>query len=233
MKISNRYIQVGTEPAKNIYTEWGIYATKVEGLNQLPDTKDKWSRDWPDEQGEDVYYPSIVRFKGKEITVTFRIDEPGSTAVMNAISSFRNYLFLAGDLSYFDTYRKNGFRGYYNKEKTKEEKYRTDGSYVEFELNFFAPNGICFGFDNTGRQSIYVDVDQGTCDLYFSDGGQMQDVSENISYLIDEGFVIVCPSVYNGVSVISNEGFIFGVQDTGSDYLFGVQYSGTDYLFGV
>ena len=49
-------------------------------------------------------------------------------------------------ISYFDTYKKNGFRGYYIESDLVGESYRGVGSNIEFDLEFMVPNGICYGF---------------------------------------------------------------------------------------
>lgn len=209
----NYYIQVGSGAYKNIWDEYGIYVAETEGLNMLPSAKKLFSRDWPEEQGLDIHYPDDIMFKSRDVKITFKIVKSETSDAMSAIKLFRNELFSAGDFSYFDTYKNNGFRGHYEKDSVNTEVYREYSNYIEFEMNFVAPNGISFGYDNTGGFGIDLTVSKGYCDLYFSDGTKELNVEDYFLKDIEGGFVIVNPSIYNNLTVSSLGISIFLTRD--------------------
>ena len=209
--IKNYYIQKGSDIAKDIFSEYGIIVMATKGLNQLPEIKSPFSRDWSDEQGDDVYFPSTTFFKSKEVTLTFRLQKDTVDDIKAAIKSFLEYIIPNGAINYFDTYRKDGFRGYYNKEKLIQESYRVTGSYIEWDMEFTVPNGICFGFDNTGNSRIFVDIIGDTSDIYFSDGSYSLEVAESFIKDLVGGFVIICPSIYGGTSLTGKIDRVLGI----------------------
>jgi len=197
----NYYIQVGSIPAVNIWDEFGIYVASTEGLTTMPDAKAKFSRSWPDEQGDDAFLPDIIRFKSKEIKITFEVVKSDKVDAIAAIQKFHDHIYAAGQLSYFDTYKQTGFRGYYDKSSVNEEKYRETQNRIQFDMNFIAPNGICWGFDNSGQYSIFVDVLMEYGDFYFSDGTSLMNMDSDFIKDLDEGFVIACPSAFGGIKI--------------------------------
>lgn len=208
---NNYYIQKGTDQAVDIFSTYGIYVKETKGLNLLPKIKKPFIRDWPDEQGDDAYLPTNTVYESKEVSITFFIQKNTVGDIKASLTSFLQYVTTGGNIQYFDTYKKEGFRGYYNKNKINNETYRDYGSYIEFELEFVCPNGICFGFDNSGFLSLTATVTSGTADFYFSDGTSNLNVTNDfIKYMVG-GFVIICPSVYGGISIVENKRKVLGI----------------------
>lgn len=200
--IKSYYIQKGTDPYKDIWVDYGIIVMKTQGLYQLPKAKKPFYRSWPDEQGDDTYLPTDAKFETKDVTLTFRIQKDTVDDIRTAYKSFYKYLIGGGEISYFDTLKKEGFRGYYTENKINSENYRLTGSHLEFEMDFTCPNGICFGFDNSSGSSIFVNVLSGYGDIYFSDGSSVLNATVNFTKNLVGGFVIVCPSVLEGVEIL-------------------------------
>lgn len=188
---------------------YNIFVKETKGLTELPDTKKMFQRDWKDEQGLDVWFPKYTLFKEREITVTFVMLKTSNVDFKNQLREFLNYFFSGGEINYFDTFKSEGFRGYLNKTKVNKEYYREYKTYIEFELNFIAPNGICYGFDNSGQSSIFVNMIRGTADFYFSDGTSQLNISEDFVHNQDGGFCIVCPSTLGGAIVKMRKNKIF------------------------
>lgn len=203
--VNNYYIQVGSDPYKDIYADYGVKVKSTEGLNDTPDGKKVWSRDWKDEQGLDVYLPTYPKFKERKIKITFLLHYDTLTEMKEKMRVFLSYLFSANELSYFDTFKSEGFRGYYSKEKIQTESYRAGLNMIEFDMEFIAPNGICYGFDSSENDRISLDVINGTADLYFSDGTSLLGVDEALFMKFEGKFIIVCPSIYGGVVLSGGE----------------------------
>lgn len=197
----NYYIQKNGIQAVNIWDEYTIYVKETNGLNLIPDSKSIFSRDWPDQQGLDYYLPTTTFFKEKTVQITFMILRSETSSIKSTMSTFLSYLISAGEINYFDTYKIEGFRGYYDKSKIGTERYRDEGNYIEFDLEFTVPNGICFGFDNSGNKSIFVSINSGYADLYYSDGSSSLNVSTTDYKVIQDGFLIICPSILGGVTI--------------------------------
>lgn len=209
--MANYYIQKGTDTAKDIFATYGIRVKETVGMNQLPPLKEVFSRTWPDEQGDDIYIPTTAFFESKKVTITFFLQKTTVDEVKNSINSFLQYIISGEQICYFDTYKKNGFRGYYSENEVASEYYRLVGSNIEFDLDFMVPNGICYGFDNSQYSSIFVETINGTADVYFSDGTSNLDVSGIFIKNMIGGFVIVCPSIYGGISVTERVRKVLGI----------------------
>lgn len=192
------YIQSGSSGYKDIFTEFGIYVSKTEGMSSLPDSKSKFDTAIDTDQGSLVSVPNNIFFKKKTVVVTLLAIKGD---VKKSVSDFLEYAMSSGDLSYFDTYRGNGFRGYYIKSEIINEKYRDDGDFVEFSLSFEVPNGICYGYDNIGNSEINIEVTKGYVDLYFSDGTELLNQVGIVSKTQTDGFVIICPSINDNVNI--------------------------------
>jgi len=232
--VKNYYIQKGTDVAKDLFSEYGISVKEVSGMSETPDTKSFFSRSWPDEQGEDVYIPSNLFFKSKEIKITFVLQKNTVSDVNTIMKSFLEYIIPNGFVNYFDTYRQNGFRGHYNKSDIDSESYRDLGSYIQWSMTFTAYNGICYGFDNSGSSSIFAEVTSGTADIYFSDGTSILEVSGQHIKGLDGGFAIVCPSIYGGVSLEKRTSKLIGTYVSSNGKIYGIGgFPNPAYLFGI
>lgn len=204
------YIQVGDLPSRDLETDFNIIVKKVEGLTELPDIKKPFSKDWVDEQGIDVYIPDEIRFKSREVKITFILygNKETNTDIKQSLRDFFDYLLAANHFSYFDTYRKTGFRGYYSKQKMNEEKYREYLNYIEFETTFVVPNGICRGFNNEGETYARIEVRKGTANFYFSDGTSILNMEEGmLNVTLNGGFYITCPSLWDGAGARKSKPF--------------------------
>lgn len=210
--IKNYFIQVGTSSAQNIFNEYNIYVSKAEGLNDIPEAKETWSRDWKDEQGLDTFVDEDIRFESKNVKLTFVLLDSNTESARETIKRFINYVVSAGVMSYFDTYRSTGFVGYYNKNSINTEKYRASSNHVEFDLTFVAPNGICYGYNNEGNTSMHIEIKKGFANLQFSDGTNMTNISEDIMKNQNDGFAIACPSSFRGVKFTRRSNIVFGTR---------------------
>lgn len=83
-----------------------------------PETKEQASRDWHDEDGEDVYVsPSGLRFKAYDLEVKFLYTGSEDT-MQSELNAFLNYIHgrnMGGSplLAVYDEYTKTGRRGLY------------------------------------------------------------------------------------------------------------------------
>lgn len=211
--INNYYIQKGTSPAVSI-EDFDIVVMKTEGLWALPKVKKPFSRDYKDEQGIDVYIPAKTKFETKDVVLTFRVDKTSTYDAQQKMKAFIKYLCSGGAICYFDSFKKEGFRGFYDSQKINSEYFREYKTFIEFEMTFTAPNGICFGFDNSGQTSIFVNILSGGADFYFSDGTQVLSQTDSFIQNQEGGFVIVCPDELDGVDIQIRVNKIF-VTDTG------------------
>ena len=81
--MANYYVQKGTDEAKDIFTEYGIYVKQTIGLNNMPPIKKVFSRSWPEEQGDDVYLPSTAYYESKKVKITFYLSKTTISQVKN------------------------------------------------------------------------------------------------------------------------------------------------------
>ncbi|MFA5359296.1 MAG: hypothetical protein WC310_05805 [Patescibacteria group bacterium] len=209
--INNYYIQLGTDVAVDIFNTYGIYVSKTEGLDGLPDAKEPFSRDWAEEQGLDVFLPDVVTFKERQIKITFAAIKTLTSEAKSNVKNFLKYLFSEEQFCYFDTFKKEGFRGYYSKHEIKNAKYVEYTTYIEFEMTFVAPNGICFGQDISSSTGITCIVEDGvSADFYFSDGTSVLGATESFNDNKNANFVIILPSVFDGAYIETRSNKLFG-----------------------
>lgn len=128
-------IQKGVDPVKDSYTEWGMIVKSVP-FKPIPDPKEIYSEDWPDEDGEDEYIPSIMHYKAYEMDVSFFYIGDSNTANASIISFF-NYI-KNGLFKIYDTYTGIGrqnvrYAGYKENAFLRRDEI---GDIVEFTVTF-------------------------------------------------------------------------------------------------
>lgn len=91
---------------------------------RLPEAKDVAVYDWPDENGEDMYLPSVIKHKAYDLDATFLY--VGTQANMNTeLNAFIDFLFGRNTngsplLAVYDEYTQTGRRGVYVKSVDNE-----------------------------------------------------------------------------------------------------------------
>jgi hypothetical protein len=206
------YIQADSNVAVDIFTEWGIYVKKTEGLHAFPATKAPFSRDWPDEQGKEVYLPTDRRFEDKEVKITFLINKTNTPDAIENMRQFIIFILSKGQFNYFDTLKRGGFRGYYDADKINDEYYRDGTTYLVFEMTFNVPNGICWAYDNSEDYSLDVAITKGTASFYYSTGFAVLNTDQD--FVINDSvlFILVVPTTIDGVAITQREPLSLGME---------------------
>lgn len=193
------YIQSKSSARLSIYDDFDMIVKKTVGLSDIPDRKKIWTRDWAEEQGQDVYFHEDgAKFKSKKATVTFIIHGSDKDIIREKIKTFLHYIFNGGEISYYDTFKNIGFRGYCDIKNTKSSKYRSNFNLVEFDVVFNIPNGICYGFGKSATQYSFF-ISGGSANFYFSDGSSVKNVTSSFNQTGAYDFVIIEPTIFKNV----------------------------------
>ena len=202
----NYYIQTGSNAAVNIFSNFGILVKKTEGLSNFSDLKKISSDSYDNAQGDTVYVPNKTVFDQNKASITFAMINKSKDVMYD----FVKYITDVDQFSYYDTFKSIGFRGYLDKFTLVSEIYRDGYSYVEFKCDFNIPHGLVYVFDNTGGFGIFVDIIEGSCDLYYSDGRSFNNITEDYADNLN-GFIIFCPSHIDGTLITQRENKVLGV----------------------
>ena len=121
--IYSLFFQRGSEPVVDSYSSWGIVCLNVP-FKVGGSTKELAKRDWFDEDGEDVFFPPVLRLKGYDAEFEFAYKgmelstnpfDLGSS--FNAIDRFKKYLLGVGgstsSLKIYSPYSRIGRQGCY------------------------------------------------------------------------------------------------------------------------
>lgn len=218
---NNYYIQSGSSSALDIFSNFNIVIKKTEGLTNFSDLKKIESESYDNSQGDEVFIPSKTVFDQNKVTIHFAIINDSIDKMYN----FIKYIAAEDQVLYYDTFKSMGFRGYLQKHSIIKEIYREENSYIEFRCEFNIPHGLTYFFDNTGGFGIFVDIIDGSCDLYYSDGRSFLGVTEDYADNLN-GFIIFCPSHINGTVITQRENKLLGV----TNKLIGINNSGNKIL---
>ena len=104
--------KAGDSATKDLYSDFGIKTTSVPLFVPM-ETKELPSRDWADEDGEDVYFPETAKLKAydTEVSVVYH----GSQGTFQAKQeSLFNYFRTGGtEINIFSPYSQTGCKGAY------------------------------------------------------------------------------------------------------------------------
>lgn len=222
---------------KSIYLDYnykGISVTSTEDINKFPDRKQPYTEDWKDQQGLDSYITENTYYKSKDVKVAFLIQGETSEEVKIKLESFLTYISAKGYVNYFDTYRGNGFRGYYVSHDVKEEKFNSF-NYQHFEITFTVDR-LCFGYSATKCPLIGITVNDGF------DGAKYEVYASNgdIGLFVDDGvfggdfnFIIVVPDYAGMLSLSCVTPNVIGFNYDGDDYVIGMNYEDGNLVIGL
>lgn len=135
MKEYSLYIQkASATSAKNTVDEWSVAVTEscttIDG-----GFRDFTSREWADEDGEDVYIPASPKLSAYDAEWKFCYKGNSQTAYSKLVE-MRDYL-SSGLLSIYDPYISRGFAGAYIKEFGNPEYWRQNGQDIlKFSIKF-------------------------------------------------------------------------------------------------
>jgi len=210
----NFFIQKGGDEAKDIFAEWGIIINKTQGLLELPNPKDFFSRDWPEEQGVDLYIPDKVVFADKEVEIDITYLGNRGREQFNKFISYiaqpnaGQYALENRDgvFQFFSPYRNTGARLVYSGMSFSRERYRggcIGRDVVQVTLKFRCPNGLSFGASTYGRSSnsLTFQMTEGEkIDVFYSDG--TRDLNKTETFIKNNvRFCIINPSSTNAVKI--------------------------------
>lgn len=112
--------------------DWNIYVKKVP-FKIMGDLKEPFSRDWPDRNGSEVYYPTTPVYKSYDMECEFvYLGDTGTAEVMMKL--FIRYLVENGMFKFYDTYTKIGRTNVYYKSLSPDIYKSSDKDVTVFKL---------------------------------------------------------------------------------------------------
>ena len=125
----------------NPYKEWNIMVKSLP-FNIAPEIKKYASVDWPDEDGDDEYIPSVPHFKAYEMEASFVYIGEYKTA-NTKIKAFWDYI-KSGELQIYDSYTGIGRKGVRYVAYSPEAFHRrsASGDIVVFKIKFKINNPV-------------------------------------------------------------------------------------------
>ena len=208
---TNFYIQKGSDAAKDMFSEYGVIVNATEGLSDLPNSKEVFSRDWAEKQGLDTYIPDKPMFKDKEVKmlVSFLSDTGRSQ-----FNEFLKYIITPqtdqfsneprdGVFQFWSDYRRTGARLRYVSVQFNTERYRPGDIYIYATITCQCINGLSFGFtmDGASSNTATFTIKSGeSIDVYYNDG--TRDLNKIATFTkSDFGFCVVNPSSIDAVTI--------------------------------
>ena len=208
---TNFYIQKGSDVAKDLYSEYGVIVNSTEGLTDLPNSKDPFSRDWAEKQGLDTYISDKAIFADKEvrILVSFlsdtgrsQFDEFLKYIINPAASQFTSEP-RDGVFQFWSYYRRTGVRLRYVSMQFNTERYRPGDIYIYATITCQCINGLSFGFTMDGSVSntaTFTMKSGESIDVYYNDG--TRDLNKTATFTkSDFSFCIINPSSIDAVTI--------------------------------
>lgn len=208
---SNFYIQKGSEAAKDLFATYGIIVNATEGLTDLPNSKEVFSRDWAEKQGLDTYVPDKAVFKDKEVKILVSFL---SATGREQFNEFLKYIInpLTGQFSteprdgvfqFWSNYRKTGVRLRFEKMEYNMERYRPGDNYIYATITCKCINGLSYGFTMYGAASstaTFTMKSGESVDVYYNDG--TRDLNKTATFTKSNfSFCIVNPSSLDAVTI--------------------------------
>lgn len=191
------YIQKGSEGSVDILNRWGITVQETP-FHIFPEPKEYAKRDWPDRDGDDIFIPSVVRYKS--FTQAWKFVYIGAEGSANDnIRGFVSYL-QRNEFSIFSEYTMDGVRGVYS--KTQSDKFlRRDKDYATFSIDILVHKPRSTG-KYIGPTPINLQYDEDV-HIYWSTG-DMQQINKNTIITSPQGaiFGIVNPQYVETISNI-------------------------------
>lgn len=185
MNYKPTYIQKGNEYCVDIKNTWGIVVQETP-YNTFPEPKEYTKRDWPDEDGDDIYIPPIVRYQSYTQQWKFLYIGDATTANDN-IHAFLSYL-QGSEFSIFSEYTLSGCRGVYSNSQT-DKFLRRDKDYFYFTVDILVNKPLSKGvYIGNVPTTIKAQIDTS---IYWSNG--------------------TVESLKKGEVITTPEGLIFGV----------------------
>ena len=215
------------------YNYKGISVSQTDDVNKFPDRKKPYSEDWKDEQGLDSYISQNTFYKDKEVDVYFLIEGDTSEEVRLRVESFMTFISAEGYVNYFDTYRNNGFRGYYKSHKIERERYNTV-NYHYCKITFVVDR-LCFGYYSLKCPLISVDINpgkEGNYELYASDGTSGK-FDKSAIFNGNFEFIIVVPDYAGMLTLSCVSPNVVGFEYAADDNVVGLHYDNEDYVIGL
>lgn len=125
----------GEAVVKDSFAEWGIMVQSIPFL-LVPEMKELPSTDWPDEDGDDEYVPSVTHFKAYSMDISFVYIGNYETA-NEKIRAFWNYV-KQGTFQFYDQYTSVGRSGvrYVSFSPKAFRRRNNSGDTVEFSMTF-------------------------------------------------------------------------------------------------
>lgn len=140
MKPYSIYFKRGEGAVIDTQTQWGIVCKEFPFL-LYGESKELPKRDWMDEDGEDVFFPSKLAMQAYDLDVEFAYKGVMDSANVK-IRGFLDYLTgrdgAGSNLSVYDTYTKVGRQGVYVKGVKQDVFVRntSEGDVVVFTVTF-------------------------------------------------------------------------------------------------
>lgn len=126
--------KAGDSATKDLYSDFGVKTTSVPLFVPM-ETKELPSRDWADEDGEDVFFPSGLKLAAydSDVDVIYKGD---TGTFMSVQKSLFDYL-SGGELNIYSPYSSTGCKGAYLK-GFSDFDFVSDstGEFAQFKISF-------------------------------------------------------------------------------------------------
>ena len=112
--------------------DWNIYVKHVP-FQPVGNLKEPFTRDWPDRNGKEVYYPATPVYESYDMECEFAYKGDENTATpMTRL--FIHYLAEGGMFKFFDTFNQIGRQSVYYKSFTPDKYYNTVENMATFKV---------------------------------------------------------------------------------------------------
>lgn len=181
------WVQKGSDAAKNILTEWGIYVKNIP-FKAFPDLKDVFKRDWPEDSGDDEYIPANPVFKAYEMELSL-VYVGGMDTAGDKIRRFCEYM-VGAEISLFDEFTGIGVRCRF---VSYDEKafYRRDEDVVQFSVKVKVNNPLSYAIKTAGT---FTKTANCALSIYWSDGSKNDYAADQQISKTLTGFGVVSPT---------------------------------------
>lgn len=215
------YFQFDTDSFIDIYDEYGVFVIKNKGLEPMPSSKTPFDANISTKQGKEVDILDKRVFDERKIVLTIAILNEELTQI-RLLELLRNIM-DASEFQYYDSWKKQGCRMYFDSAKVRNEKYRNNNDFITIDITFMAPNGLSLGIGSfEGAEELNITVVEES-DFYFADGTNLLNYTGIIKKSLDNSFVIINPFSQDSLVFEINTDWIFneeGVWDNGGVFYF-------------
>ena len=133
----NNLLNEFLQETKDLYADFGVKTTSVPLFVPL-ETKELPSRDWKDEDGEDVYFPDVAKLKAYDIEISVVYKGSQGSFMAKQESLFKYMTTNGSDLNIYSPYSYTGCKGAYFK-GFSDFDFTSDvrlGDVAEFKMKF-------------------------------------------------------------------------------------------------